>query len=99
MFPIVSRTPMGVYSIEGLSEQEFAYVVAVLGAANSLVGEDGVLGVEPLTPAANGLYAQLREIAARDGLSNAVDAIESAQEGWQRQVHREAWSDAPARAA
>jgi hypothetical protein len=102
IFPIVTRTPMGVYTIEGLSEDEFVYLVALLGTGNSLVGEDGALGTEPLTPGANGLYAKLRDEADRDGLSHAVDAVESAQEQWQRRVHRlhhRRRDDAPPRAA
>jgi hypothetical protein len=99
MYPIVTRTPMDVYTIEGLSKDEFVYIVAVLGTGNSLVGEDGVVGSEPLIPGANGLYAKLRDVAARNGLSGTLEAVESAQERWQRQEHRRARDEERARAA
>lgn len=79
----VTRGPYGdTYAIKELTPGQFAYVIAVIGGANSSVDRDGGFKKTPIVPDARELTQPLLRAAKTHGLSDLVTKIEDALETW-----------------
>lgn len=86
----VVRDDLGAVTIEGLTPSQFAFIVGVVGASNSLLGFEGEINSRtPMIPAAREIYPELHRQASQYELLTHVDAVISTQRRWKARTARE----------
>jgi len=74
------------YKIEGLSAEQLAYLVGLVGNSNSQIDARGRSG-EAVVKDAHELWPVLREGAESAGVHRLADAVSRSQELWRRHTH------------
>lgn len=81
----IARTKEG-FTISRLTDDQVAYLTALVAASQSIVDEDGIVSGRPVCPGARRLFVPLSEAAARFGLTTLVARAERSQEQWRRKT-------------